>query len=225
MTSASRALSVVAKVVGGLLALVVLAYVVVNGAALVQARQERGDISDQVTRALEEATPAAADRQQDVIAATGREPDVRWVEQACEFSTDDAGWMVQGYRETCLVRGVTAWAVESLEEARGLLPLQVREELAYDGCQPLGVVDEAEVVYVDDASADGDPWCTSGLGTSDAARGLVGDRAAIGPGRWLLVLDDQPLVDEPIGCVRWSVLFCSNPFGDEHAFGEAPTDQ
>ena len=225
MTSASRALSVVTKVVAGLVALVVLAYVVVNGAALVRARQEHHGIADQVTRALEEAMPAAADRQQDVIAAAGREPDVRWVEQACEFSTDDAGWIVQSHRETCLVRGVTAWDVASLEEAQGLLPVEGREELAYDGCQPLGVVDEAEVTYVDDAGAAGEPWCTSGLGTSANARGLVGDRAGIGPGRWLLVIDDRPLVDEPIGCVRWSVLFCSNPFGDEHAFGDAPTDQ
>ena len=210
------------KLLAGLVALVVLAYDVANGAALVQARQERHDIADQVTRALEEAMPAAADRQQDVVAAARREPDVRWIEQACQFSSDDAGWMVQNYRETCLVRGVAAWAVESLEEAQGLLPVEGREGLAYDGCQPLGVVDDAQVTYVDDASADGDPWCTGGIGTSNDARGLVGDRAAIGPGRWLLVVDEQPLVDEPIGCVRWSVLFCSNPFGDDHAFGEAP---
>lgn len=211
------------KLLAGLVALVVLAYVVVNGAALVQARQERHDIAEQVTRALEEALPAAADRQQDLVAVAGREPDLRWVEQACEFSTDDAGWIVQGYRETCLVRSVTAWAVDAPEEAQGLLAVEGREGLAYDGCQPLGAVDGAEVTYVDDATADGHPWCTGGLGDSPDARGLVGDRSAIGPGRWLLVVDEQPLVDEPIGCVRWSVLFCSNPFGDDHAFGEPPT--
>jgi hypothetical protein len=213
------------KVLAGVVGLVVLAYLVVNGAAVVRARQQRDDIADQVTRALEGALPASTDRQQDVIAATGREPDVRWVEQACEFSTDDSGWIVQRYRETCRVRSVTAWAVESPEEAQGLLAVEGHESRAYDGCRPLGAVDGAAVTYVDDATADGDPWCTGGLGTSSAARGLVGDRAAIGPGRWLLVVDDQPLLDEPIGCVRWSVLFCDNPFGDEHAFGEAPTDE
>ena len=222
MPSASRALTVLTKVVGGLLALVVLAYLGFNGASLVQANQKRDDVADRVTEALERALPAAADRQQDVVAAATREPDERWIEQHCEFRTDDAGWIVQSYREVCTIRGVTAWRVESPDEARDLLAVEGRAGLAHDGCEPLGVVEEAEVTFVDAATADGDPWCTSTLSASDTARGLVGDRVTLEQGPWLLVVDEQPLVDEPIGCLHWSVIFCDNPFGDDHAFGEAP---
>ena len=222
MPGAARALSVVMRVLGGLLALVVLAYLGSNGAATYQAHERRDQIADLVTRELERALPVAADRQQDLVADAGREPDARWIEQHCDFSSDDAGWIVQNYRETCSVRGVTAWRVTSPEEARGLLAVEGDESTTYDGCQPLGTVDGAEVTHVDPAAADGDPWCTTTLGTAGDSRELVGDRVALEPDQWVLV-DVAPLVDEPIGCVRWSVLFCSNPFGDRHAFGEPPT--
>ena len=222
MTSASRVLTVLTKVLGGLLALVVLAYLGFNGASLVQAHQKRDDVADRVSAELEQALPAAADRQQDVVAAASREPDERWIEQHCEFDTDDAGWIVQSYREVCSIRGVTAWRVESAGEARDLLTLEGQAGLAHDGCEPIGFVDEAQVIFVDAATADGEPWCTRTLSAPGTARALVGDRVALEPGRWLLVVDEQPLVDEPIGCLHWSVIFCDNPFGDDHAFGETP---
>lgn len=210
------------RIAGGLVALVLVVYLAVNLAVVAEARQQRGQIADQVTAELEQALPAAADRQQDVIAAASSEPDVRWIEQVCKFDSDDAGWMVQGYREVCSVRSVAGWRVETSEEARSVLAVQGQEGVPYDGCQPLGTADDAEVTYVDDATSDGEPACTATLGTSGQARVLVGERAAIGPGRWLLAVDEQPLVDEGIGCAHWSVLFCDNPFGDDHAFGEAP---
>ncbi|MDR7251890.1 hypothetical protein J2X46_000866 [Nocardioides sp. BE266] len=211
------------RILAGLVALVVVGYLAVNGAVLVRAHQQRDDIAGQVTTALEEAVPAAADRQQDLAAAAGREPDAYWIEQACAFDTDDAGWMVQSYREVCAVRSVSAWQVASPGEGQSLLAVEGQGATAYDGCQPLGTVDKAQVTYVDAGTADGEPWCTHSLGTSSSARGLVGDRAALEPGRWVLAIDAEPLVDEPIGCVHWSVIFCDNPFGDRHAFGEAPS--
>ncbi len=222
MTSASRVLSVLAKVLGGLFALVVLAYLGFNGASLVQAHEKRDALADLVTAELEKALPPAADRQQDVVAAAAREPDERWIEQHCQFDTDDSGWIVQSYREVCTIRGVAAWRVESADEARDLLAVEGQAGLAHDGCEPIGFVDEAEVTFVDAATADGEPWCTRTLSAAGSARGLVGDRVPLEAGRWLLVVDEQPLVDEPIGCVHWSVIFCDNPFGDDHAFGEAP---
>lgn len=211
------------RIVVGLLALVVVAYLAVNGAVLLEAHHQRDDIADQLTGALEEAVPAAADRQQDLVAAAGSEPDAHWIEQACTFDTDDAGWMVQGYRETCAVRSISAWQVASPDDGLALLDVEGTAGTAYDGCQPLGTTAKAEVTYVDAGTADGEPWCTRTLGTSASARGLVGDRGALEPGRWVLAVDTAPLVDEPIGCVRWSVIFCDNPFGDRHAFGEAPS--
>lgn len=221
MSRAPGALSVLARTVGGLLALVVLAYLVVNGISVAQAQQRRGELEDQMSARLEKALPVAADRQQDLVAAADREPDERWIEQHCDFSSDDSGWIVQNYRETCSIRSLTAWQVDSDVEATSLLAVEGEEQLAYAGCQPLGTVDDAEAYVVDPSAVDREPWCTgAALGASSD---LVGERTALDDGRWLLVVDEQPLVDEAIGCVRWSVVFCSNPFGDRHAFGDAPT--
>ncbi|WP_374457098.1 hypothetical protein [Nocardioides sp.] len=210
------------RIVVGLLALAVVAYLAVNGAVLLEARGQRDDLADRLTTELEEAVPAAADRQQDLVGAAGREPDAHWIEQACRFDTDDAGWMVQSYREVCGVRSVTAWRVASPGEGQSLLAVEGQRGTAYDGCQPLGTVDEAEVTYVDPATADGEPWCTAAL---DAARPVLGEPAELAADRWVLAVDEVPLVDEAIGCAHWSVIFCDNPFGDRHAFGEAPSFQ
>ena len=84
------------------------------------------------------------------------------------------------------------------------------------------MVDGPEATYVDPAADDGEPWCVHGLGADDEARGLQA-RAGLGEERWLLLVAEQPLVDEDIGCARWSVLFCDNPWTG-HAFGDAPQD-
>ncbi|HSU03865.1 MAG TPA: hypothetical protein VLK03_15040 [Nocardioides sp.] len=220
MSRAPRVVSVLLRLLGGVLALVVLVYLVVNAVMTVQAQQRRGEVADRVSARLEQALPASADRQQDLLALVDSEPDARWVEQHCDFSSDDAGWMVQAYRQTCSVRGLVAWQVESAREAEDLLAVEGQEEAAYDGCRRLGTVDDAEAYAVDASAAEGEPWCSGAAAGS--SRDLVGERVALDPGQWLLLVDEQPLVDEPIGCVRWSVLFCDNPFGDRPAFGEAP---
>ena len=221
MSRGERALSVLVKVVGGLVALVVLGYLVVNGAAVLQAHQKRDAIADRMSAELETSLPVAADRQQELVAAAGREPDERWIEQHCDFSSDDAGWIVQNYRETCSIRTLTAWQVASDREGAALLPVEGEGISTIDGCDSLGTVGDADAYVVDRQAAEGEPWCTGA--TLGASRDLVGERVTLAADRWLLVVDEQPLVDEAIGCVRWSVIFCSNPFGDRHAFGEAPT--
>jgi hypothetical protein len=51
----------------------------------------------------------------------------------------------------------------------------------------------------------------------------MGEVADLDPDQgWLLLLTLAPLVDEDIGCLHWSVVFCDNPFGDELAWGRAP---
>jgi len=208
------------RIVAGLLALVVLGYLAVNVVVLLEARELRADIADRVTDALEQAVPRAADRQQDLVAAAGREPDAHWVEQACRFETDDAGWTVQSHREVCTLRSGAGWRVATPDDALSLLAVEGAAGTPHDGCQPLGTVDAVEVTYVDAATADGEPWCTSPV---DAARPVVGERADLGVDRWVVAVDEAPLVDVAIGCAHWSVIFCDNPFGDRHAFGEAPS--
>ena len=53
MASASRVVSVLMKVVGGLLALLVLAYLGVNAASLLEAHGQRDEIADQIFEAVE----------------------------------------------------------------------------------------------------------------------------------------------------------------------------
>ena len=43
----------------------------------------------------------------------------------------------------------------------------------------------------------------------------------VGTGRWLVVVAQQPLVDLDIGCVRWSLVLCDNPWV-RHAYADWP---
>lgn len=222
-----RLLSWFLTCVAGLVVLVLGLYGLVNGIAVVEGMQHRRQVADDVTATLERVLPRAQRAQDATVERVGREPDRRWIEQSCGFSTDDAGWIAQNYRETCVIRTVTAWQVDSQQQARGLASPHGEAMLAYDGCVPLGLVStprgggDVEATYVDPAAAVEEPSCTYGLGTSEYARALAGERAALGDGRWLLLVAEQPLVDEDIGCAHWSVIFCDNPWTG-HAFGEAP---
>jgi hypothetical protein len=218
----------VLKALTGLAALAVLLYLVGNVLAVAAGAVQRHQVADEVTDLLVRVVPGAEVAQQEVIDDAGREPDRSWIEQACGFRTDETGWVVINHRETCVLRTVTAWRVESEREARHLVPGAQGRVPAYEGCLPLGVAGDPGVVagpeatYVDGATSDGQPWCTRELGTTDEARAVVGERARLGEGRWLLLVAEQPLVDESIGCARWSIIFCDNPW-TSHAFGDPPS--
>ena len=225
-----RILSRILTAIAALAVLLLGVYVLVNAVAVAQGWQQRREVAGEVTELLPRLLPGAAAAQADVVATAGREPDRRWIEQACAFRTDDAGWIALNHRETCVLRSVTAWRVESEQDARGLVPITGGPGTSWDGCRglgvvgPPGVVDGPEATYVDPAgAADGEPWCVQTLGADDEARALAGERTALGGGRWLLLVAEQPLVDEDIGCAHWSVLFCDNPWSG-HAFGDAPQD-
>jgi hypothetical protein len=218
----------VLKVLVGLVALAVVAYFAGNGLAVAAGVAKRHRVAHEVTDLLVRVLPGAEAAQQEVVEEAGREPERRWIEQACSFETDESGWIVVDRRETCVLRTVTAWRVDSEREAAGVLVTSGTEIPAYDGCTPLGtagrpgVVDGPEATYVDSAAAtEGEPWCVHDLGTSDDARAVAGERASLASGRWLLLVAEQPLVDESIGCVHWSLIFCDNPW-TSHAFGDAP---
>ena len=218
--------SLLAKLLGGLLVVLLGGYLLVNLVSLVGAQVERRNLSAEATDALATEVPRLAEAQADLVASVGREPERSWTEQVCDFRTDDAGWIVQGYRETCVVRSVAAWPVASAGEADSLVPVRGDAGIEIDGCTRLGVVDdsEAEVTYVDPAAADdGEPWCDPGRPGPGEVVPIAGQPAPLESGAgWLLVVDERRLLDEDIGCARWSVVFCTNPFGDRHAFGEPP---
>ena len=227
--------SLLAKLLGGLLVAVVGGYLVVNLVSLAGAQAERRSLSAEATDALATEVPGLAEAQADLVSVVGREPERSWTEQVCDFRTDDAGWIVQNYRETCAVRSVTAWPVDSAAQAASLVPVRGDPGVEIDGCTRLGVVPDrdadagsggrpgVEVTYVDPAAADGEPWCDPGRPGPGEVVPVAGQPAPLGSGTgWLLVVDERRLLDEDIGCARWSVVFCTNPFGDRHAFGEPP---
>ena len=222
-----RLLSILLKVLGGLVSFLLLFYVAVNLAAVAEGVVQRHRLSEDVSAVLPRILPGAGESQDELVDSVAGEPERRWIEQACSFETDESGWIVTGYREVCVMRSVTAWRVGSEREARGLVPTSDRDDGAYEGCRSLGVtggpgvVEGPEATYVDWAAAADEPWCLWELGPADDARTLAGQRVAFDEGRWLVLVSEQPLVDESIGCAHWSVLFCDNPW-THHAFGEAP---
>lgn len=220
-----RILSSTLRGVAGLITCLVLLYVVVNGASVVGGAIERLRVAREVGAVLPRILPSAELAQEELVAEVGRQPEHVWIEQACRHDHDDSGWIVVSWREVCVMRSVTAWQVGSEQEARALVPTADADRWTYEGCTPLGVVGPPGVVpgpeatYVDQSASRGkdEAWCVFELGPADDARTLAGERTDLGEGRWLLLVAEQPLVDEDIGCVRWSVLFCDNPWTG-HAF-------
>lgn len=225
--STMRLVSIVLKGLAALVAFLVLFYVAVNIGAVAEGAVRRHRVSQDVTEVLPRILPSAEEAQGELVAAAGRAPDRRWIEQACRFDTDESGWIVVAHREVCGMRSVTAWRVTSEQDARDLAPTSGRGEWSYGGCTPLGaagdpgVVEGPEATYVEWVAAADEPWCLRELGPAGDARTLTGERVALEEGRWLLLVAEQPLVDETIGCAHWSVLFCDNPWTG-HAFGAGP---
>jgi hypothetical protein len=223
-----RVISSAVRVVAVLVAVLVVLHLVVNGASVLGGVIERHRVAGEVSRVLPRILPSAERSQDQLVEEVGREPRLRWIEQACRYDSSYGGWFVVSWREVCVLRSVTAWQVGSEQEARDLVPTADDERSAYDGCTLLGTAGEPGVVagpeatYVDLAggTATGGAWCVRQLGPLDDARTLAGERSDLGNGRWLLLVAEQPLVDEDVGCARWSVLFCDNPWTG-HAFGDA----
>lgn len=218
-----RAMTILKSCLGilsGLVVLVLGAYLVTNLVSTVRAGQLRHELSDDMTRRLAEEVPPARERQGRLVSLTGRAPEHAWIEQGCERNSNDAGWMVQSYRETCGLKVATAWRVDTREEAVALS--RARQDHpggAHDGCESLGTTPEgAEASYVTIGA--GQPYCVSDSVT--AKRGIDGERVVLPQGTWLYVEDDAALIDETIGCVRWSVVFCDDPWGEKHAWGVPP---
>ena len=185
-------------------------------------------LAAEVSGMLDRIVPSAIRAQDELAGSAGRRPERRWIEQDCSFTSDGSGWIAYGYRETCVLRSVSAWQVDSAQEAGALLPVPDVDLPSHGGCLRLGpvgevgVVDRPEATYVDLDVPDADLWCTAAARDASGARELVGDRTPLDSGRWLVVEEQQPLVDEPIGCTRWSVVLCGNPWL-VHAYGDWPS--
>ena len=212
-------------------AVAVTAYLVINLGGLAAAHSTRDRVADAVTERLAQQLPSVRSRSEAMAARVDEEPASRWVAQACEFDTVDAGWMVQSYREVCAAEAVVAWPVEDQHQAEGLvadLRPQDRTPYRYGSCVSFGIDGDVyrahqQFLYVAPGGDRTARWCVPDEEGHPARRAVEGEVARLDPGRgWLLLVTSDPLVDEDLGCLHWSVLFCDNPFGDELAWGEAP---
>ena len=223
MTTAARALSAVMKVVGGLLALVLVVYLAVNLAGLARGWHQRNQLADDFTEQARELLPELRDQQAAVAAEAGREPERAWIEQVCSFGHDDSGWMINNYREQCSVRAVSAWRVESLATGRSLLRVTPPDYPIHDPtCEELGTLrDGSGNVSLALAGRDADSRCEDATSYGTETRTIDGDSEPLPTdATWVVVADDTGnLVDADIGCTHWSLLFCDNPFTD-HAWAE-----
>ena len=239
MSTFLRIVRFVLKALAAVVALAVTVYLVVNVTDVISAKAKRNDLSSQLTQRISEELPATQQRAETAAAGVDSAPTHRWVAQQCGFSTNDAGWIVQNYRQVCSLESVRVWKVSDEAEARALLGdrVQAGSKPSVSGaCHRFEV---AESLGKQDAFADtqltlfylaplaqGSSWCDPTRSTFDQRRGVVGQVPDLDDTQgWLVLMQSDELVDEGIGCVHWSVLFCQNPFGDEPAWGRVTHDR
>lgn len=224
--SLSGVLRVVAGLVAAVVALVLVAYLAVNLVGMARASALRDRLSGQLTERLAAEVPAARLRSERTVRAIGREPAHRWLEQDCAFTTDEGGWLVLNHRQVCALRAVHAWPATSAAYARRVVRradgLRGVRDYPTGDCVPVAAGTLGRAWFVR-PSAEDERWvgCLAAYGAT--AEPIDGRRTELDPERgWLVVVAEQPLLDADLGCARWSVLFCDNPFGDDLAWGRAP---
>ena len=224
--SSSGVLRIVVRLVAALVALVMLVYVAVNLVGVARASALRDRLSDRLTERLADQVPAARLRSDRTVRGIGREPTHQWLEQDCAFATDEGGWMVLNHRQVCALRAVHAWPASSAADARrlvrGVAGLRGVRDYPIGDCVPVAAGSLGRAWFVRSSGED-ERWvgCLAAYGA--ATEPVDGQRTVLDPEQgWLVVVSEEPLLDADLGCVRWSVLFCDNPFGDELAWGRAP---
>lgn len=237
MSTLKSVVRLAAIVVAGLTAGVLMLYLVVNVTASGAARVKRSSLADEVSRRIVEELPASRQRADSVAAGIPSRPSHSWVAQRCDFETNDSGWIVREYRQVCALESVHAWQVDDPAEADRLLGDLVAPNeppSTYGSCtryavsprlgeqEPFGPT-RLELIWSEPGST-GTRWCLPAADGYPSRRSVVGELPELDPARgWLVVVQTDELVDEVIGCTHWSVIFCDNPFGDELAWGTAPT--
>lgn len=236
MSTLLRIVRLVLKALAAVVALAVTMYLVVNVAGVISAKVKRAELSDQLTARIAQELPGAGEPARAVAGGVDQSPTHEWVAQHCDFTTTDAGWIVQNHREVCVLESVHVWKVASEAEARSLLGDFVSPQTrtyANGACYRYQVADflrgreslsgsELTFHYIAPA-AQGSRWCAPTNKPYQERRSVVGEIPTLDDSQgWLVVVQSDELVDEAIGCVHWSIIFCDNPFGDELAWGTPP---
>ena len=237
MATLKRILRILSLAIAAVVALAITTYVAVNTTAVISAKEKRADLSRQLTQRISQELPATQQRAESVARGIESAPTHSWVAQQCGFTTNDAGWIVQEYRQACSLESVRVWNVSGEPEARALLGERVQQGTTpyvsgachrYQASESLAkqdvLADTQLTLFYLAPLMDGSNWCDPTRSTFERRRSVVDEVPALDGSRgWLVVMQSDKLVDEVIGCVHWSVLFCGNPFGDEPAWGKPST--
>lgn len=236
MSTLTRIVRLVCVAIAAVVALALTAYLTVNLVGLVSATAKRAELSTQLTARIATEVPASQERAQEFASDIDAPPTHHWVAQQCGFSTDDAGWMVQNYRQVCSLESVHVWKVATEGEARTLLGDHVQtgtRPFTIDACQRYQVADSlgAQDAFSDSQlaltylgpAAEGSRWCEPTDRGYQQRRSVVGEIPVLDDTQgWLVAVQSDKLVDEDLGCLHWSVIFCDNPFGNAPAWGRPP---
>jgi len=87
MSSLSRAMSVLTKTVGALIALVLVAYLATNLFSLARGWHLRGQLAGEFTAAARPLLPELRDGQAALLEEVGREADRAWIERSARSTT------------------------------------------------------------------------------------------------------------------------------------------
>lgn len=202
----SRFLRIAGRVLAGLLALVVLAYLGNALAAVLDAQEGKRRAVEEARDGLPEAERASAASAQRLREELGLgTPTHAWSELSCAVETNEGGWMVLDYVNACTLTRTELFPAQiapgpacahllALEGAGW--PQTAARRGSVRACAPVG--DEGPRR----------PW-------HPRTRLLSGERPDdLAPtGRWTVVEAPVEVSRTIVGCHRWSVLFCDQPGG------------
>lgn len=195
----------------GLLALLVLGYMIYAGAGVLEANANKRQARDEIDRSLPGARERLAEQHELLRTAAGaHEARWTWTELVCAWETVEGGLIVTDYVQVCRVQMVdlvpdtttnaptcvahTPAATEGLEIVSSVM--RIRPAQARPGKGALGCPDDLTT-----AEATAPHRILEGRRPDD-----LGDAPA-----WHVLRTEVPLTRTSIGCHRWSLIFCDRP--------------
>lgn len=143
-------------------------------------------------------------------------PTHSWRELRCDFSSQDAGWIVQSYLQDCEVRAVDLWAVDAPvigTECRHLLDTSSDWRAPYSGRVTTG---STAALTAQDRHWTCPPDLAAGSESSQETKLLSGNKPedlTTSPA-WIVAETTAEVSSTEIGCSPWSVIFCGRPYDE-----------
>lgn len=185
-----------ARVLGGVLALIVLVYAVHGLWGTWQVHEAKGDARETV-RMLQRDTGITDQIVKDNRAALG-EPERSWSQVVCEMASNDSGWMVNDYTQQCSRQVVDIYPASVQQRAEGL----------EDPDRALRVVECPDVSCLPKPVTSAG---TTGFGSRVGTEPEWTAQADVGEGSHTIVTVHGPTSYSVLGCSPWGIVVCSEP--------------